>query len=342
VGKLLAGGKAAHDRTAAFLRDQGPEALDLAGATVGAVTERRRRLRAAYVRERSRGVAVAKRAIYATVRRTGLPALAARTYARGRVGILVYHNPTPELLDEHLRWLAPRVSFITLDRLVDAIGSPAWDELPPRSLVVTVDDGHAGNYALRDVFRRHGVRPTIFACSQIVGTRRRYWWTVDGIDRRVLFAADNETRLTLLAERHGFRQEDEHAGERQALSREEVAELLDYVDFQAHTRFHPILTACSDEECRREIELSRQEVADLTGRDVRHFAYPNGRFGEREVELLRAAGYRSARTVELGWNDRDTDPYRLRMIGVPDDASIDQLATQLAGIPFVRGLMFIS
>jgi peptidoglycan/xylan/chitin deacetylase (PgdA/CDA1 family) len=294
------------------------------------------------VRERSRGFAAAKRALYFAVRRSGLPALAARTYARGKVGILVYHNPTPALVEAHLRYLARRASFITLDRLVDALeGSVPWESLPPRSLVVTIDDGHAANRELVEVFRRYGVRPTIFACSQIVGTRRRYWWTVAGIDKGLLQTVDNETRLALLASEFGYLQDVDDRDERQALSLDEVGWMKAHVDFESHTRFHPILPACSDEECLVEIERSREEIAALTGRDARHFAYPNGRYGPREVAFLRRAGYRSARTIELGWNDRDADPYALKMIGVPDDASIDLLATQLCDIPFVRSLMFL-
>lgn len=300
----------------------------------------RSRLRPIYVRERSRAFGAAKTGLYFTVRRSGLPALAGRTYARRRAGILVYHNPTPDLLEEHLRYLAPRASFITLDDLVDALGSDAWEELPPRPLVFTFDDGHADNRHLVEVLRRYGVRPTIFACSQIVGTRRSYWWTVDGIDKRLLQTVDNQTRLAILAERFGFHQDADSGNGRQALSLDEIAWMKEHVDFEAHTRFHPILTACADEECRTELAVGRREIGELTGRESRHFAYPNGVFGAREIGLVKDAGYSSARTIDLGWNDRDTDPFRLKMIGVPDDASVDLLATQLCGIPGVRRLMF--
>jgi peptidoglycan/xylan/chitin deacetylase (PgdA/CDA1 family) len=297
------------------------------------------RLRSLAVRERSRALAWTKGGLYATIRRTGLAELAARTWARGRGGILVYHNPTPETLEAHLRYLAPRVAFVTLGTLVDALRDGAWDDLPPRPIAVTIDDGHAGNALLVDVFRRYGVRPTIFACSQIVGTRRRFWWTVAGIDKNGLQHVDNATRLAALAE-HGFRQDEDGPGERQPLSLEELAWMSEFVDIESHTRFHPILPACDAEECRVELAESRRELTALTGRQVQHFAYPNGRYGEREVALLRELGYRSARTIELGWVDRDSDPFRLKMIGVPDDASVDLLAAQLAGIPGVRRLMF--
>jgi peptidoglycan/xylan/chitin deacetylase (PgdA/CDA1 family) len=297
------------------------------------------RVRAIVVRERSRALAWTKAGLYATIRRTGLGELAARTWARGRAGILVYHNPAPETLEAHLRYLAPRVRFVTLGAIVDALRGDAWDDLPERPVAVTIDDGHAGNTALVDVFRRYGVRPTIFACSQIVGTRRRFWWTVDGVDKNALQHVDNATRLAVLAE-HGFRQDEDDPGERQALSLDELAWMTEFVDVESHTRFHPILPECDAEECRVELAESRRELTVLTGREVHHFAYPNGRYGEREVALLRELGYRSARTIELGWVDSGSDPFRLKMIGVPDDASVDLLAAQLAGIPGIRQLMF--
>jgi hypothetical protein len=45
------------------------------------------------------------------------------------------------------------------------------------------------------------------------------------------------------------------------------------------------------------------------------------------------AGYVSARTVDIGWNGPDSDPYRLKVVGITDDASINYLVCQLSGIP---------
>ena len=62
------------------------------------------------------------------------------------------------------------------------------------------------------------------------------------------------------------------------------------------------------------------------------FSYPIGDYGEREVALARRAGYRSARTIDLGWNTKGTDPFRLKVLGTEDDASISRLASDLTGI----------
>lgn len=298
--------------------------------------------RARYVRFRSRGFALAKEILYAAVRWSGLAALVRNTVVRRRVAIVVYHNPTPEALERHLRYMARRATFIPLDLLVDALRARDWTRIPPKSVVVTVDDGHAENYRLLEVFRRHGVRPTVFLCSQIVGTGRRYWWTaVPHAHRRELMAVPNEERLRLLAERFGYVQHAEN-GSRQALGAVELARMREVFDFGAHTRFHPALPRCSDAEAREEIAGSRAEVAALGGRECRHFAYPNGLYGERELRLVREAGYASARTIETGWNDERTDPYRLRVLGIPDDGSVNALAAQLAGIRYLRDLIFVT
>ena len=80
----------------------------------------------------------------------------------------------------------------------------------------------------------------------------------------------------------------------------------------------------------------------LTGKPCTAFAYPNGRYGERELELVRGAGFESARTIETGWNDPDTDPFRLRVLGMPDNASLNVVAAQSTGLPFLRDLMYLS
>jgi peptidoglycan/xylan/chitin deacetylase (PgdA/CDA1 family) len=99
-------------------------------------------------------------------------------------------------MDRHLGWLRRRYNIIALeDYLRWRRGETAT--LPPRALVISLDDGHASNAALLDVFRRHRVRPTIFLCSDIVGTLRRFWWQAvpDEAERQRLKRLPDEQRL---------------------------------------------------------------------------------------------------------------------------------------------------
>lgn len=280
---------------------------------------------------------IAREAPAHLLRWSGAPWLLRRAH-RGHAAILLYHDPPPAVIDAHLAWLRERYVFTTLDAVVDAIARRDWSSVPERALVVTLDDGHRGNHALLPVFRRHGVVPTIYLCTQVVGTPRRFWFQQPGRDAQPYKRLRNAERLAALARDCGFEPERAYpAEERQALSAGEIAEMAPWVDFQPHTRFHPVLTQCSDDEAWREIEGSKRELEERLGRPCRHFSYPNGDYLAREVELARRAGYASARTIDLGWTRVDTDPFRLPCFGIADDATVPMLIAQLSGIPgYVR------
>ncbi len=218
------------------------------------------------------------------LRWSAAPYLIRRTHTRGSATVLLYHDPSPDVLEAHLEYLASRFRFTTLDAVVDAIARGEWSRLPDDALVLTFDDGHRRNYSLLPLFRRFEVRPTIFLCSQIVGTTRAFWFN-EPTQTSPLKYVPNGERLAVLARTTGFVQEHER-GElaRQALSRDEILEMAPFVDFGAHTRFHPILPRCDDDEAWREIAESKRDLEALLGRPVSHFAYPNGDYGAREVE----------------------------------------------------------
>lgn len=264
---------------------------------------------------------------------TGLYHLVRLLIARNRTTIVLYHDPEPEIFEQHVSYLVKNYTIITLQELVEFLHNPLR-KLPEYSLVITFDDGHKGNYLLMNSIRKHRLKPTIYACSGIVGTNRKYWFRFEDLDAQRLKKMDHELRLRRLSEVAGFSPEKIFRDEdRQAINTEELSEMKEFVDFQSHTRFHPILTTCTDELARDEIDESRQELSKLVLKPVLHFAYPNGDYSSREMRILKEAGYISARTTVVGWNSRWTNPYRLKITGVNDRASLGMLKAELTGIP---------
>ena len=275
--------------------------------------------------------AAAKEVFGCVVRFSGLAKLVRATFGRGRAAILVYHDPPPERLRAHLAYLAPRFDLVSLPELVDALRSRRWEALPSRPLVLTLDDGQAGNAALEPVLREFGARPTFYVCSQIVDTNRHFWFRDAGGHFAQLLDVSDEARRQFLAERLGFVESAEHA-ERQALSRDELVSLAALADIGSHTQWHPVLPACSDAVARTEIFGSKTELEAMLGRPCEHFCFPNGNYSLRDVDLVKAAGYLSARTTDFGWIGADADPFRLPILAMPDDASVNTLAAYLGGI----------
>ncbi len=274
----------------------------------------------------NRAKALLKDIFAALVVPTGIARATRAWLWRDRVAVLLYHDPEPATLDRHLTYLRKICDLVPLtDVAVPGRGRPR--------AAITLDDGHAGNAQLLPIFIKHNVRPTIFLCSSIVGRPRSHWWLHPGSVRaghERLKHMTNAERLAELAA-YGYRQDaDDRAT---GLSTEQIEAMRAYVDFQAHTRFHPVLTRCSDIECADEIGNSKHEIEVLLRDVCEHFAYPNGNYGDREVSFVAAAGYKSARTCDVGWNDYQSDPFRLRTIIVDDSASTRRFAAQLTGIP---------
>jgi poly-beta-1,6-N-acetyl-D-glucosamine N-deacetylase len=249
------------------------------------------------------------------IRLTLLPRVVRWLLQRNRVTILLYHRPARSTFARHVGTLRKIYNLISLESFVAALEQGTVSKLPPRSLVLTFDDGHRSNYELIDVIRELPARPTIFLCSGIVGTESPYWFDVVP-DPEALKRVSDDERLTRLAE------EADGAGlrRRAALTADEVKELRPYVDFQSHTVSHPILPRCSGEKVLQELTDSRAQLESTYALAVYAVAYPNGDYSPRELLLARRAGYRCGVTVDFGLNDQTTDPFRLKRIAVNDDA----------------------
>ena len=68
----------------------------------------------------------------------------------------------------------------------------------------------------------------------------------------------------------------------------------------AHSRTHPRLPKCTDEELKTELTGSKADLEALTGAPVTQFCYPYGDLDGRVANAARDAGYSAATTVNRG------------------------------------------
>ena len=247
----------------------------------------------------------------------------------------MYHDPKSAVFAEHIAYLSHHYTIISLDTLVSAIHQKDFSRIPSKSVVITIDDGHAGNIELLPLFKQYRIRPTLYVCTQIIDTHRHFWFKIEGqskAEREKLKKLPNVERLTSLKHTADFEPEKTYP-DRQALNITEMKEMVANVDFQPHTQFHPILPHCTETECRQEILGSQLDLEKLLQIECSHFSYPNGDYTEREIEIIKTVGFRSARTTDIGWNTQKTAPYRLKTVPIADDAGLTLFRAQLTTIP---------
>jgi peptidoglycan/xylan/chitin deacetylase (PgdA/CDA1 family) len=280
-----------------------------------------------------------RRAAFTAIGLCGLPWMIRHTLQRDRATLVLYHEIGPDLFREQVSALRKRYNLIPLSQLIDHLEGGA--SIPPRALVITLDDGWASNRLLFPVIVSERVPVAIFLCSGIVGTGRGYWWsalpTKEGIHQLQL--VPNRERVRRLREEHGFDPLADREG-RAALSDQEVEEMKEAVEFESHTRLHPILITCDDQEAREEIAGSKQDLKERYGIEAMALSYPDGYYGEREVRMLREEGYRCALTLDPGYVDGRSDPFRLKRYCLSDDGGISELIVKTSGLwAFVRLLI---
>jgi len=209
-----------------------------------------------------------------------------RTVPWDRPRVLMYHlisphppgtryaglRVSPAMFARQLAWLkAGGFYFGTMREL-------AAGTLPPRSVVLTFDDGYADNFtAAHPLLVEHGARATLY----LVAVRD------DGRDWSVRKKAHHDSG-ELVSE--------------PKLTDDQVREMLASGVWEAgaHTNTHPLLTTLTPEERRAEIGGSRQRLEQTFGVPFETFAYTFGLWGENDRAAVCEAGFSTAVTTDAG------------------------------------------
>jgi len=107
------------------------------------------------------------------------------------------------------------------------------------------------------------------------------------------------------------------------------------VEIGSHSVTHPILSGMTDDECWRELTISRQQIEEEMGRRVDSFCYPNGKtedYRPSQVQQVREAGYKGAVAANPGLVTGHANPYELPRLGVSGRDDALSLSKNLDGV----------
>ena len=108
-----------------------------------------------------------------------------------------------------------------------------------------------------------------------------------------------DERLVSLLEKYGMRGTfyipRDYWGKR--LADDAIRNLAARHEIGAHTLTHADLSAISLEKAKEEIEGSKQLLAGVCGKSIDMFCYPRGRYNNDVSNIVKAAGFKGARTT---------------------------------------------
>ncbi len=221
------------------------------------------------------------------------PVNSAAVYPNGYqvVPILTYHRFVPkkrrcdklavtaDAFAKQLAYLRDN-NYTTIDfpQLADFIEGKA--AIPPKSVILTIDDGYRSTYDVAyPILRKYRQKATVFVYTDFVGAGAGLTWKQ---------------------------------------MKEMVASGL--IDIQPHSVTHSDLTIRLEEESDKayqariseELRYPARQIKSRLGLPIHTFSYPYGAENDTVLTAAKAAGYRLATTVTRGSNPSFAHPFVLR------------------------------
>jgi peptidoglycan/xylan/chitin deacetylase (PgdA/CDA1 family) len=221
-----------------------------------------------------------------------------------------YVVPEPRFRRQ-MAWLRARgYRFISLRDLAKA---RARGQLPPpRSVILTFDDGYRDN---EPVLRHARTPATIFVVTGAMGATN--CWDAGGqLAGRALLTWEEARTLS-------------RAG----------------IEVGAHTRTHPALTEVCSDQLEQEVRGSMEDLQRELGPAPYTFAYPHGRFNAQSQGVVAAAGFIAACCSRGGVNDPYVSDFELRRVEVKgtdsfwDFVLMVWLGRRITPLQFLRSLV---
>ena len=203
----------------------------------------------------------------------------------GMPRILMYHMISPHLPKNQSKFNRLRVTPESFEKQLHWLHQNHWhtmsmaelaacQSIPPKTVVLTFDDGYADNYIHAfPLLKRYNMKATIY----IVTERFNQDWATDKDTKLSSNELNNEAMLT----------------------HEMVREMLSsgLIDIGSHTIHHANLPTLSAEQKEEEIAHSKTILEHTYSFTCKSFAYPFGFYDEASIALVQKSGYTSAVTT---------------------------------------------
>jgi peptidoglycan/xylan/chitin deacetylase (PgdA/CDA1 family) len=240
----------------------------------------------------------------------------------------------------------------------------AGEQLPPRSVALTFDDGYRDNLTLAvPVLERLGLPATFFLVPRFLDGELDAWWETIGwaiqtSSHRTLAWEDATFALDTAPQRQAaydhiakqLKLRDDAARDEAVrylvdslsprgeppdlfMGWEEARELVRRgFTVQSHTCSHPVLGQENAERQQRELTEARRRLEAELGGSVSILAYPHGGPLDYDADTLASAadaGYRWGVTTREGFTTSDTPPLEVRRCVVYPERGVIELLAQL-------------
>ena len=105
------------------------------------------------------------------------------------------------------------------------------------------------------------------------------------------------------------------------MTKNELIKFKKYASIGSHSVNHPLLSNCNNEQVKFELENSKKILNDWKLEINSSFAYPNGSYNNKTINIIKESNYKYAFTTEPQFIDLSKNEfnYELPRICIPDN-----------------------
>ncbi len=231
--------------------------------------------------------------------------------------------------------------------LAEALDKLDKDQLPPRAVCITFDDGYADNYLnALPILKEHNLTATFFiATGYLNGGIMWNDKVIESVRNTKQIELDLTAielgRVSITSEHQKYQVAQEIIQKIKHLQPKQRSQYAESIAEQAknlpddlmmtdkqlkslhqngmeiggHTVTHPILATLNAQDAEKEIVDNKVELERLLERRVDFFAYPNGMpeqdYLKEHISIVKDAGYKAAVSTPWGVLTKQTDRYQL-------------------------------
>jgi len=214
---------------------------------------------------------------------------------------IYFHNPSIYLFKGIIRFLKAS-GFQFIDEKLFYKITIGKQEVLGRKVFISFDDAWQGNLKLMPVIEKYKIPISLFVPVEPV-VHGNYWWEyADCLKSESSYSnaiedlkkLTNKKRIEIIQKLM-----QEFHLKRSAITLKELEYLHKHplVTIGSHTYHHPITIQCTSDELDFEYRESKKTLERWLNTKISSFAFPNGNYGERDLNLLKKHGYKMAFTT---------------------------------------------
>lgn len=221
---------------------------------------------------------------------------------------LMYHSITPGKSKPDWEWALSFQGFFDQLSLLQDFGwstvslaqlNNGAHSLPPKSVLITFDDGYADNFAAFNELTRRNMHACWFIVTKDIGVNSS--WCDAGAPSAKLLTASQLIQM-------------DQAG----------------MDIGSHTHSHCRLTTIAGQTMTDELAQSQHCLSQLLGKSIDSLAYPYGLYAQDALVKARACGYNIAFTTRTGFGLVANSLLEVRRVSIMAGDSLSTFARKLA------------